>query len=91
MKIEENYRIDYKYNEKEDISIILYDKYKKLKENEFRFGHTLFGPHVDDFNFYINNKKHKKTIHLKVKKNIYYLILNMPNYSIIKIYMMIIL
>lgn len=57
--IDEKYSIKYK-NYNDNIIDYLHSQYKSLKEKEYRYGYTLFGPHVDDFNFFINGKNIKK-------------------------------
>ncbi len=59
-KTDEKYYINYKkYNEK-DIKNNLYFMYLKIKEKEKKYKYTLFGPHLDDFQFFINNYDLKK-------------------------------
>jgi DNA replication and repair protein RecF len=57
----DNFYIKYKPNidfdkyEKDYLKKILDEKIKKAYQNEIKIGSTLFGPHKDDFEFYIDN------------------------------------
>ena len=43
----------------EDFKINLFEKYQKNKVKEVRFGTTLYGPHRDEIEFYINDRNLK--------------------------------
>jgi len=54
-KINESYFIKYKNYEKNNIKDYLFIEFKKNEKKEKEYGHTLVGPHIDDFIFTLNN------------------------------------
>lgn len=58
-KLNEKYFIKYKNYKKDSIKSEIISSYKNVKDKEKKYGYTLFGPHIDDYNFYINNKNIK--------------------------------
>lgn len=69
----EKYFIKYREYKYENIKQNLMDLYLSVKDKEKKYGHTLFGPHIDDYNFYINDKNIKNYSSEGQKK---YLLLN---------------
>jgi len=58
--IDEQYSIEYKKYNKEEIKDSLFNEFIKQEEKEKKYGYTLSGPHVDDFYFKINNSNINK-------------------------------
>jgi DNA replication and repair protein RecF len=56
----EKYYIKYSFNSKSDIKQLLKSKYEKVKDKEYKFGYTMFGPHTDDYLFTIDNHDFRK-------------------------------
>lgn len=57
--LEEKYNIKYKSYNKDNISEHLETNYKNVKYKEKKYGYTLFGPHIEDYVFFINGKNIK--------------------------------
>lgn len=57
--IEEKYFIKYKLYEIDSIKNDLYNRFKDVEYKEKLNGYTLFGPHTDNFNFFINDNNIK--------------------------------
>lgn len=68
-EIDEYYSIYYKYLNENNIKDKIYNDFKKYEEREKYLGYTLFGPHIDDFNFFINKKDIRKYSSEGQKKN----------------------
>jgi DNA replication and repair protein RecF len=59
-QLEEKYNIKYKKYNKVNILEELNSHFKNVKDKEKKYGHTLFGPHVEDYIFYVNDRDIRK-------------------------------
>jgi DNA replication and repair protein RecF len=71
--LKEKYFIKYKNYKKDSIQTELRNSYINVKDKEKKYGYTLFGPHIDDYSFFINNNNIKNYSSEGQKK---YLLLN---------------
>ncbi|MCW8891885.1 MAG: hypothetical protein OQL18_01025, partial [Deltaproteobacteria bacterium] len=58
-EIKEDYRIEYEKYKNKNIRNILNSEFKNIYKKELKYGYTLFGPHIEDFEFFINEKNIK--------------------------------
>lgn len=56
----EEYFINYRKYNISDIRNFLYETYSSVKDKEKKYKYTLFGPHVEDFYFFINGQDIRK-------------------------------
>ena len=57
----EHFKIVYKPNNEIDDKDLLLNEFKKIYDDEVKYGMTMIGPHKDDYEFYLDNNNLKET------------------------------